>query len=274
MAGYNFDRETLLNGVWIFAFGFVFILFSGLISLVASHTLKLKDATSNVYKMLSMFGNVIFMAYPVLNAIFKEEGIIYGIFFNLANDLVLWTIGVYLVNKHNTNNWKDNLKHLINGNTIAFGTGVIFILINLQQIVENNAQVKQVYDLLNSTFSPLGKTTIYLSMLFIGLILSEVKVNSFSDILKRYPLGVLALLKLLIVPGAAFILLYSIGDIISPMVKSIIMIQLAMPCGTIVSALASQYESDYKFATEGIFITTILSIITLPVIVHLTKIFG
>lgn len=274
MANYNFTKQTILNGIWIFLFGLIFVLFSGLVSWGVCRFLKLENSVSNVYKMLSMFGNVIFMAYPLLGAIYNEDGIIYAIFFNLANDAILWTLGVYLVNKHNTSNWKDNMKHLINGNTIAFTAGVVFIVINLQYYVGKYEYVGKVYYLLYDTFSPLGKTTVYLSMLFIGLILSEVKIKKVSDILRRYPLFVLALFKLVLVPMVACLVLYAMGDFINPVVKAIIVLQLAMPSGTIVSALAAQYESDYRFATEGVFVTTILSLATLPLMVYITKIFG
>jgi len=59
------------------------------------------------------------------------------------------------------------------------------------------------------------------------------------------------------------------GDFISPMAKGIIVIQLAMPCGTIVPAIASQYDSDYRFATENVFFSTLLCVLTLPFIAGL-----
>ncbi len=274
MAGYNFTRQTIINGLWIFLFGIIFILISGAISVGACKVLKIQGAASNVYKMLSMFGNVIFMAYPLLGSIYNEEGIIYAIFFNIASDAVLWTLGIYLVNKHKNNTWRENIKHLINGNTVAFTAGIIFIATNLQQHVSSNAVVNEIYTVLFETFSPLGKTTIYLSMLFIGLILSEVKIHGFSDILKRYPLFVLSFLKMLVVPVLACAVMSLAGPLLNPIVKAIVVLQLAMPSATLVSALTSQYGSDYKFAAEGVFVTTVLSVVTLPVMVYILGIFG
>ncbi|RCX16934.1 hypothetical protein DFR58_109162 [Anaerobacterium chartisolvens] len=274
MIGYNFTKQTILNGLWIFLFGIIFILISGAISVAACKALKIQGAASNIYKMLSMFGNVMFMAYPLLSSIYKEEGIIYAIFFNIANDAVLWTLGIYLVNKHKNNTWRENIKHLINGNTVAFTAGIIFIATNLSQHISSNAAVNSIYTVLFDTFSPLGKTTIYLSMLFIGLILSEIKIQSFSDMLKRYPLFILSFVKMLIVPVLACVIMSFAAPFLNPMVKAIVVLQLAMPSATIVSALASQYGSDYKFATEGVFVTTVLSVLTLPVMVYVLGIFG
>jgi len=135
--------------------------------------------------------------------------------------------------------------------------------------VKDSAIDKRIYDMLYGTFYPLGETTIPLSMLFIGLILSETKMEGFKDVLKRYPSFILSFIKLLFVPLLALLLLTALSDFVSPMVKGIVVLQLAMPCGTIIPALAAQYESDYKFATENVFFSTILCVVTLPVMAWL-----
>jgi malate permease and related proteins len=277
MASKSFTAKDFSNGIWIYGFGLSFLLFAYFISVFASRRMGMEGATASVYQMQSMFGNVMFLAYPLfttLTGVFGDKGLIYAIFFNLANDTLLWTLGIFLVNRHKTSNWKDNLKHLINGNTIAFSIGLACILINLQYFVNKYSMVKNIYNVVFDTFNPLGNTTIYLSMLFIGLILSEVRINSIKELLKRYRIFVLAFFKLLFVPILASIVFFILGGSIDPIVKSTVVLQLAMPCATLVTALASQYESDYKFATEAVFITTLLGIVTLPLTVGIIQMFG
>jgi len=229
----------------------------------------IKEKTKNIYIAQSMFGNVIFMAYPLLKAMYGDIGIVYAIFFNIANDAILWTLGVYLFNKHNTKNWKDNLSHLVNPNTLAFLGGILIIalksLFKIDKIVVYNNVWKIFYD----TFNGLGHTTIYLSMVFIGLILSNIKISGINDILSKSRYIVYSAFKLLIVPIIAILFFKLTNDFFDVFVKRIVVLQLAMPASTIVSALALQYDSDYNAATEGIFISTILSMITLPFIVYL-----
>lgn len=277
MASKSFTGKDFSNGIWIYGFGLSFLLLAYFISLFASKQMGIEGATVNVYQMLSMFGNVMFLAYPLfttLTSVFGDKGLIYAIFFNLANDTLLWTLGIYLVNRHKTSNWKSNLKHLVNGNTIAFSIGLACIIFNLQYFVNKFPIVKGIYNIAFDTFSPLGNTTIYLSMVFIGLILSEVRINSMKELVKRYRIFVLAFLKLLLVPILAATVFFILGQRIDSIVKSTVVLQLAMPCGTIVAALASQYDSDYKFATEAVFISTLLGIVTLPLIVTIIRMFG
>lgn len=269
ISSYTFTSDIIKDGIWIYIGGIVFNLIAFLIATQTSQLLKLQGATSSIYKMQSMFGNVIFLAFPILHSVFGDKGLVYSIFFNLANDTLLWTLGIYLLYKYKVSHWKENLKHLINGNTIAFGGGILCMVFDLQHYVKTVPQVEKIYTLFFDTFHPLGKTTIYLSMLFIGMIMAKVEIRNFYEIRKRAPILILSFFKLLFVPIFALIVLRFFSDFISTFVVSIIVLQLAMPSGTLVTALAAQYDSDYEFATECCFFSTLLSIVTLPLIILL-----
>lgn len=269
MGNHSFTGETLKNGFLIFVLGIFFILLGGFISLGPCKFMGIREKTKNIYIAQSMFGNVIFMAYPLLKAMYGDEGIVYAIFFNIANDAILWTLGVYLFNRHNTKNWKDNLSHLVNPNTLAFIGGLLIILLKGIFNFENTLIYKSIWDIFYSAFYNLGHITIYLSMIFIGLILSGVKIQGIKDIFDRARYLVYSLFKLIIVPVAAILFFKAAGNFFDMFVKRIVTLQLAMPASTIVSALALEYDSDYSAATEGIFVSTILSIFTLPLIVYL-----
>lgn len=269
MGNYTFTRETLTNGFYIFALGVIFILIAGLIALGPCKIMGIREKTQNIYVAQSMFGNVIFMAYPLLKAMYGDQGIVYAIFFNIANDTILWTLGIYLFNKHNTRSGKDNLSHLINPNTLAFLGGIAMIILKFQFKIEKNPVYDKVWSIFYEAFNGLGHTTIYLSMVFIGLILSSIKITNMSEILSKLKYLVLSLFKLLIVPLIAILFFKVTKGFFDQFVTRIVVLQLAMPASTIVSALALQYDSDYNAATEGIFVSTILSIFTLPFIVYL-----
>lgn len=267
LANYSFDSKTLIDGAWVYIFGLVFLIIAYIISIPVSRSFRLDSAAKNIYRMESIFGNVIFLAFPLLGSLYGEKGIIYAMFFQLANDTMLWTVGIYLVNRHNAVKMKDNLKHLVNANTIAFISGLLLIAFNFQGFLQRNEWAASLYDVGYETFHGFGKTTIYLSMIFIGLILSEIKINNFNEFIRRYPLFILSFFKLILVPMGAFIILYLLRARIDAFVIKIVVLQLAMPCGTIVPALAAQYDSDYRFASETVLVSTMLSLITLPFMV-------
>lgn len=274
MASYDFTPKTISDGIWIGVCALVFIMLSYAAGSAVSRLLKLKDTAANIYKTHSMFGNVGYLALPLFKSIFGEKGLVYAVFFVIVHDTLVWTLGVYLLNKHKGSQWKENLKHLFNANTVSFALGIIFATINLQHYVNENAAVRTVYELLFNTLNPLGNTTLALIMLFIGLTLSESSLGSISALKKKYPTFVLSFFKLLVIPGIVFVLLFTLGRGLDPFVRVIVVLELAMPCATIIPALAAQYGSDHSFAADNVIVTTLFSMVTLPVVLYFLHVFG
>ena len=274
LAERELDRNNISNIIWVYALGIIFMLFSFALGSFLCKVLKLEGATANVYKMHSMFGNVIYLAFPLLSSLYGEDGLFYAVIFGIANDTLLWTLGIFLVNKHEKTSLRQNLKRFINGNTIALCLGLIVLIVKtvFGQSVYNIPFMSKTSSFIYDSFHLLGSTTFPLSMLFIGLILSEIKIEKVSDLIKRVHIFILSLFKLILVPVLATLLLIVIGRFIDPVAKYVIILELAMPCGTIVPALAAEYGSDYKSATENVFVTTVLGIFTLPLIVYLMQI--
>lgn len=270
LANHNFTKEVLINGAVVYFLGIAVMLASLVIGHFSAKSLKLEGSTSNVFKMHFMFGNVIYLAFPLIKSMYGDNGLIYAVFYSLANDTMLWTIGIYLVNKHNKQGWKDNARHLINANTIAFSLGLltIFIKLMLGDYIRPMASNDTLVGIFH-TFKSLGETTIYFSMLFIGLILAETSIKNVKDLKKRIPIVVLSVFKLLIVPIVLLFVIALMGQNLTPIAAAVVILQAGMPCGTIVPALAAQYESDYNFATESVFFSTIIGIITMPFLVFL-----
>ncbi|HHV99448.1 MAG TPA: AEC family transporter [Clostridiaceae bacterium] len=271
LTGYDFSKQEIIDGCIVYICGLVFILFSFVIAKLISDRLKIDDAQKSIYKMLSTFGNIAYMGFPLLESLYGNRGLIYAIFFQLANDTLLWTLGIYLVNRQNTKSWRDNIKHLFNINTLAFAIGIVAIAVNFQELTRRFGLLGTVYKMVFDALNPLGKSTTYISMIFIGLILSKATFRSVSDIFKKYSIFIFSFVKLLVIPVVAYIVLQFAGRNLDPLVLNVIVLQLAMPAGTIVSALTAEYNSDYQYATEGVFISTVLSVITLPLLLFILK---
>jgi len=269
LTGYKFSKQEIIDGCLVYIYGLIFIVFAYFVAKLISDRLKIDDAQKNIYRMLSIFGNIAYMGFPLLESLYGSRGLIYAIFFQLANDTLLWTLGIYLVNKQNAKSWRDNIKHLFNINTLAFAIGILAIIINFQGLISRYELLGKGYELLFEALNPLGKSTTYISMIFIGLILSNATIQGISDIFKKYSIFIFSFVKLLVIPIIAHIVLLFVGKNLDPLVVKVIVLELAMPGGTIVSALTAEYNSDYQYATEGVFISTLLSVITLPIMLFI-----
>ena len=264
MTSYNFDTKTLYDGLWVGFFALAFMLFSLLTGTLFSRLLKLKGATANVFKVHTMLGNVSYLALPLFKTIFGEKAVVIAVFFVLSFELLNWTVGVYLLNSHMSLSFADRLKKFINANTIACMIGLIFALSNLQHYIHGNTAAQAIYKIFYSIFNPLGNCTFPLVMLFVGLSTAENPLGGFLAIVKKPVTLMLALLKLLLIPLAALGIMLLLGDLVDPFVRTIVILDLAMPCAAIIVALSAEFGSDYLLATDNVIYTTVLSLFTLP----------
>lgn len=268
MTSYNFDEKTLRDGLWVGFYAIVFMLLALLPGALFSRLLSLEGASANVFKAHTVFGNASYLALPLFKVLLGDKAVVTAVFFILSFELLMWTLGVYLLNKHKELTFSGIIKKFINLNTITCILGLIFALTNIQRFIKGNAAAEMIYDIFYRTFNPLGNCTLPLVMLFVGLTAAN-STERLSSILKKRVTLMLAFLKLLLVPLFSLIILLLMGDLVDPFVRTIVVLELAMPCSTLVVALSAEYGSDYKLAGDNTIITTVLSLVTLPLIMML-----
>jgi malate permease and related proteins len=235
--------------------GFV-ILFMLLSGWTASRIFKIKGREAAVFRTHSMFGNTIFLGFPLITALFGEEGLLYASMYQFISTIFQWTIGVITITQGNGASWKSSIKRVINPNSIATLAGLIFFIfsIRLPAIV-----VKPL--------SELGAANTWLSMLYIGamLVLADVR-----GLLGRMSPYILSVNRLIIVPLILIAIFASVAALtgFSPdkMVTTVIILEASMPCMASVVIMARELGADDHQAVGNVFVSTILSVLTLPLV--------
>lgn len=120
--------------------------------------------------------------------------------------------------------------------------------------------------IVNEAVSGVGKLTTNLSMIFIGMTLATVDVGS---VLKKWWILVVTPIKLIIMP-ILFILIFNFLGI-KAIILGVVVLEAAMPIQTVLSIVANEHNADYEYASTGIFVTTIASLLTLPFICYLLQ---
>lgn len=271
MTAYDFDAATLSDGLWVGLLAIVFMYFSLLAGMLFSRLMKLEGATANVFKAHVMFGNVGYLALPLFKAILGERAVVVAAFFVLAFELLCWTTGVYMLNKHKGLPFAEVMKKFLSPNSIACLIGLLFAITGLHHVIEANSAAAAIYKMLYSALNPLGNCTLSLVMLFIGITVADNLAGSFVHFFKKPVTFMMAVLKLLLVPLASLAIILLLGGIINPFVRTILVLDLAMPCGAIIVALSAQYGSDYRQASDNVIYTTLLSLFTLPLFMLLLQ---
>jgi malate permease and related proteins len=250
------NPELISNSILVFIFAFIVIFFLYGTALISAKIFKLDDGAKVVHAMHTMFGNTIFLGYPLIKSLYGEEGLLYAIIYQLGSDIIMWTFGIYLLNGKKEKNIWVNLKTLINPNTIAFACGLIFMGFGIQ-----------IPYIINTSLGSLGQTTVPLSMIFIGGMLAKINIKGvFSH---GYVFG-MSVNKMIISPILIFLLLFVLNKYmqfkISFIALSVIVMQVATPAMATIVILCRQYNRDDIHATENVYISTVLSLLTLPLI--------
>ena len=236
--------------------GFV-IFFLLLIGWLATRIFRMKDAEAAVFKTHSMFGNTIFLGFPLITALYGYEGLLYASMFQLVSSLLMWTVGVIILSHGNGISWKKSLIKVVNPNTIATLIGLAFFLLSVK-----------LPDIILRPMTDLGAANTWLSMLYIGAMLVFSNV---TGMLRRKGLYIISFNRLVLVPALLIAIFYLAGNIagLSPdkLVTSVIILEASMPCMATVVIMAKEFGSDDALAVGNVFVSTIFSILTLPLVV-------
>jgi predicted permease len=251
------DSQKIINSVTTVLCAYVIIGVLYCAGIATAKLFKLEKSQSTIHTCMTCFGNVVFIAYPLIQALYGDEGLLYAALFAFANDCWLWTVGVYTLSgtRGREGSFFGNLKKLITPSTIGF-------LISLFMLITGLRFTGIVKDVLTNV----GSVTTYLSMLFIGMTLAMV---DFRHLYRRVSLFVLVAVKMLIIPALLIFVLKFIP--IDDLVKSVLVLQAAIPTSTVLVILTTDYGCDTVYSAEGVFITTLLSLATLPAVYWLMQ---
>jgi predicted permease len=203
-----------------------------------------------------MLGNIIYLGLPVISAQFGQEGLLYGSLFVLVSNILMWTLGVAIITPGNGVSIKDGLRRILNINTIAIITGFILFLfsVKLPQFVLDSV-------------GALGKTNTWLSMIFIA---SVIYFADGKKMIRNKNAYLLSFNRLLLVPllllGLFILFNMLFPGVLHKEVVSVMLMQAAMPCMVNVVIMVNILGEDDGTATANVFVSTIFSIITLPLI--------
>lgn len=255
----DLTSELIRNSALVVFLSFLSIMFLYLLGLLSTRMLKLNARQGAIHTLHTMFGNSVFLGFPLVNAIFPGgEGIFYATLFFLVSNSLMWTLGVYVFCSENGNKNGTKIMQLLNPNTISFGIGIVIMFLHFD-----------IPEVIMSPLHGIGQTTNYLSMLYIGAMLAQTNIKR---TIGRRSIYILSFNKLILGPlilTVVFALLIKLLNIpISPMAFAVVMLEAGMPCMALVVVLAKRFGADDYLATENLFVSTILSIATLPLLYY------
>jgi predicted permease len=205
-----------------------------------------------VMQYATIVNNASFMGLPVIDSVFGTTGILYGSIVLVPIRLFMWTSGLSLFTKTEK---KQQYKSLATHPCIwavILGFAYLFSPVRLPAV-------------LSTTIDLLGRCTTFMSMFIVGSILSEVDFRTILDRTCFY----YSFIRLIAIPAIIYAVLRLLG--IDPVVTGVAVLSSAMPAATMTAMLSAKYGQDSKFASKLIFVSTLLSLVTLPLVAYALK---
>ena len=243
---FDMDNQLKNNIIKCFIYSPIVLITTTFISYIA--LFPIKSDKKIIMQFANVFSNCGFIGFPIIYSIFGGEGVIYASIFNMFFTIALWTYGIILFNGNIEK--KDLKKVFLNPSIIAVIIGLIILIFNIS-----------IPEVVYSTLDLVGGVTSPLSMIIIGVILGNSNILNY---LRDYTIYYSSILKLLVLPVVLIIISKIIND--NSIVVKTLTIITAMPAAAMTSILAEKFDKEKEYSAVIIFITTLFSLITFPLL--------
>ena len=252
----EFKSSLIRDSLIIFVLG---ILFFGGFLILSSWLAKLfrvAENRQNSWAVSAALCNTGFMGFPLVLAIFGEEGLFLASIMNLAYNCVVWTLGASIMCRGTERSREVNWKKIFLTNVnIAVALGLVFFIGRIPV----HATIMRV---LNS----FGNITTPLSMFLIGLSLSG---GNLLEVFTDRDVITISLTRLLLLPLLGVLVVRLLPLPAESLLAGVSVVIISMPCPSAGMILAQQYGQDVELASRAIFFSSLFCIVTIPLMMLL-----
>jgi predicted permease len=249
------DMGFLKMGASMLLVGLVILPLFSAASLGLSRLFRVPDGRRGMWCFCATFCNSGFMGFPVALALFGEEGLALTVILSIPFNLMMYSIGAKMVCM--------DLPRDGSAQAISWGK-VIFSVINLSLVVGLFFYFTQIQlpQAVRGPLDYLAGVTTPLSMMITGMNLSQGKAG---DIFRDRDILTAAGTRLLILPVLAWGLMRLVPGL-SSLVLGAALLNFSMPSPAAAALLGEQYGGDTQTAVRAVFVSSLLCIVTIPLV--------
>jgi hypothetical protein len=258
----SYDRERLLALLPGLPIPYVVMLVAFLVAALIARLIRLPQSRRGVFVSLFALSNTIFIGLPVNHILFGAESLPFVLLYYMANTTLFWTIGVYGIARDAAARGGkpaarilsfEGLRRMLSPPLVAFLAAALLILVGLR--------LPPFFLGLTQT---VGSMTTPLSMIFVGITLASVELKSIKPNLELALLlgGRFVLSPLLLILAVRW-------TDLPRLMKSVFLIQASMPAMTQIPIVAKAYGAEAEYAGVMTSLTTVASLLTIPLIMGL-----
>ncbi len=270
----DFNAEILINSAYVLVLSLLAHVIFAVVAMLFFGSAE--DGKRRMLRFATVFSNAAFMGIPLIAAVLEDTypgATLYASIYNISFNLFLWTLGVYFctsgrdLDNNNVDDHVDEIKTklsfkkaLLHPVTIAAALGLVFFCFSLHTYVP---------EIITESLTMLKNLVAPLSMVVIGLRLAEM---DFKGCFKDKHLYIFLALRHIVLPlvmVGIIKLLTLCGLALHPAVSTVIIIMAAAPAATSATMFAEMYSCDASYVSRAVTISTLLSILTMPLMTML-----
>ena len=243
----EFSAEILRNLLAAFGMSVLAICIGTVITLVL--TARRKDSRAPIFRFATVFSNAAYMGFPLISALFGAEGLLYASAYVTVFNILLWTMGYGMVS--GSANAKDVARNLLRTPVfyaLVAGLAIYFFQLPIPRLIA------QPIELLAGMNTPL-------SMLITGMLLAA---SDLKTIVSDLHIWKLAAVRMLLIPAVCLGVFALLGLVHLGMSAQVVLLLECCPAAAITSVFAVQFHHDESYAAGSVVLTTLLSIVILP----------
>ena len=229
----------------------IILVISGSISFFVPFILKAKPEEAGTYRVLTTFPNSIFMGYPMVSAFFGSSAILYPAVFAIPFNVAIFALSPVMFGLKSKE--KIRVKDIFNKCTVFSILAMILILLPVQMP-----------RIVKELCSSIGGITSPLALIIIGSNLADMSLKESFQNPKLYFFSVVRLIALPLV--CYFLMKPFVAD---PVVLGCAMIMAGLPSAATATLVASKYGGNEFLSSQGVVMTTVFSVVTIPVLMFL-----
>ncbi|MCD8230575.1 MAG: AEC family transporter [Clostridiales bacterium] len=250
------DPQMILK---LFLAGVVMYMIFPILARILTKIMRVPAYLRGTYMCMFIFSNNSFIGYPVVQALFGDSAIFYITIFNMPFNILFFTLAMHYFQKdaaieaHNTEKHKPQLRSLINNGIIASVAALVIYFANIPMP-----------DIFYTCVGFIGNITTPLSMIIIG---SSMAAASFKEIRTEKGIWPMLPIRLGLMPLIVWAFMHLWTS--DPTIISICTIGAGMPVAALVAMGSAPYPRQNKTASIGVVISTLCSLITIPIMAAL-----
>ena len=249
------SSHALSNTAVLGILGLTIVVLGGQMLLGSGYTkaLRLKADTAGVYRFMLVFSNCGFLGYPVLRALYGGEAVFVASMYVLIFQILSFTYGVRQISAGSAASREFDIKKFCTPMVITSLLALVLYLTNVR-----------FHPMVLETLSLLDRITSPASMLVIGCVLASYPLKT---IFGRWHVYLFCVVRLIVIPVIVWAILRLF--ITDSLILGVMVVLSAMPAATNTVLLTAKYGGDEPTAASGLFLSTLLSLITLPVLLRI-----